>query len=83
MIDKHVHRIVAKFMMRVLDYDSFTLGCETCGPQWVITINWFDCTFHLAWVNVDLGVYFDSRRRQFVVGDAIFSPLDPTDDASF
>ena len=78
----HVHKIVARLMLRILDYDTLTIGCESCGTQWVVTLNWFDNTFLISWVNMDLSIYYDSRRGFIQIGDAIFSPWGPTPDAA-
>lgn len=83
MTGPHKHRITAKFMMRLLDYDTFTIGCEVCGPQWVVTVNWYDCSLSISWANVDLSVYYDGQRQEFILqngdGGGISEPLPNTE----
>jgi len=34
----------------MLDYHTWSIGCQTCGPQWVVTMNTEDETVAISWV---------------------------------
>lgn len=52
-LDDHAHTLIAEATQVVLPgVSQWQLGCYSCGPQWVVTVDWERQSIRIAWIDL-------------------------------